>query len=94
MSVHVGKRDAGLGHLQDLRLDLLFQLFVQSLVEEVAHPGFHGIVAEVAAFLPAAWLLRKTWFYRQVLTVGSLAIALVACVWLVERVADIKLISA
>jgi hypothetical protein len=53
-----------------------------------------GQLAIVAAFLPAAWLLRKTWFYRQVLTVGSLAIALVACVWLVERVADIKLISA
>ncbi|MEG1115999.1 MAG: HupE/UreJ family protein, partial [Janthinobacterium sp.] len=53
-----------------------------------------GQLAIVAAFLPLAWLLRKTWFYRQVLTVGSLAIALVACVWLVERVADIKLISA
>ncbi|WFR77441.1 HupE/UreJ family protein [Janthinobacterium rivuli] len=53
-----------------------------------------GQLAIVAAFLPLAWLLRKTWLYRQVLTVGSLAIALVACVWLVERVADIKLISA
>ena len=53
-----------------------------------------GQLAIVAAFLPLAWLLRKTWVYRQVLTVGSLAIALVACVWLVERVADIKLISA
>lgn len=53
-----------------------------------------GQLAIVAAFLPLAWLLRKTWLYRQVLTVGSLAIAVVACVWLVERVADIKLISA
>jgi hypothetical protein len=53
-----------------------------------------GQLAIVAAFLPIAWLLRKTWLYRQVLTVGSLAIALVACVWLVERIADIKLISA
>ncbi|MCC7702773.1 HupE/UreJ family protein [Janthinobacterium sp. GW460P] len=53
-----------------------------------------GQLAIVAAFLPVAWLLRKTGLYRQVLTVGSLAIALVACVWLVERVADIKLISA
>ena len=53
-----------------------------------------GQLAIVAAFLPVAWLLRKTWFYRQVLTVGSLAIALVAAVWLVERIADIKLISA
>ncbi|MEF2265750.1 HupE/UreJ family protein [Janthinobacterium sp. LS2A] len=53
-----------------------------------------GQLAIVAAFLPAAWLLRKTWLYRQVLTVGSLAIALVAAVWLVERVVDIKLISS
>ena len=53
-----------------------------------------GQLAIVAAFLPVAWLLRKTWFYRQILTVGSLAIAVVACVWLVERIADIKLISA
>jgi hypothetical protein len=53
-----------------------------------------GQLAIVAAFLPVAWLLRKTWLYRQVLTVGSLAIALVAAVWLVERIADIKLISA
>ncbi|MDN2696582.1 HupE/UreJ family protein [Janthinobacterium sp. SUN073] len=53
-----------------------------------------GQLAIVAAFLPVAWLLRKTWLYRQVLTLGSLAIALVACVWLVERLADIKLISA
>ena len=53
-----------------------------------------GQLAIVAAFLPVAWLLRKTWFYRQVLTVGSLAIALVAAVWLVERIADIRLISA
>lgn len=53
-----------------------------------------GQLAIVAAFLPLAWLLRKTWLYRQVLTVGSLAIAVVAAVWLVERVADIKLFPA
>ena len=53
-----------------------------------------GQLAIVAAFLPVAWLLRKTWLYRQVLTLGSLAIAVVAAVWLVERLADIKLISA
>ena len=52
-----------------------------------------GQLAIVAAFLPVAWLLRKTWLYRQVLSAGSLAIATVACVWLIERIADIKLIS-
>lgn len=52
-----------------------------------------GQLAIVVAFLPVAWLLRKTWLYRQVLSAGSLAIAAVACVWLLERIADIKLIS-
>lgn len=52
-----------------------------------------GQLAIVAVFLPAAWLLRRTWFYRQLMTWGSLAIALVAAIWLLERLADIKLIS-
>lgn len=53
-----------------------------------------GQLAIVAVFLPLAWWLRKSWFYRQLFTWGSLAIALVAAIWLLERVADIKLISA
>ena len=53
-----------------------------------------GQLAIVAVFLPLAWWLRKSWLYRQLFTCGSLAIALVAAIWLVERVADIKLISA
>ena len=52
-----------------------------------------GQLAIVAVFLPLAWRLRKSWLYRQLFTWGSLAIALVAAVWLVERIADIKLIS-
>jgi hypothetical protein len=53
-----------------------------------------GQLAIVAVFLPLAWWLRKSWFYRRLFTWGSLAIALVAAIWLVERIADIKLISA
>ena len=53
-----------------------------------------GQLAIVAVFLPLAWWLRKSWLYRQLFTWGSLAIALVAAIWLVERIADIKLISA
>ena len=53
-----------------------------------------GQLAIVAVFLPLAWWLRKSWFYRQLFTWGSLAIALVAAIWLAERVMDIKLISA
>jgi hypothetical protein len=51
-----------------------------------------GQLAIVAAFLPLAFLLRGTWFYRRlVFTLGSAAIALVASVWLAERALDVKL---
>ena len=52
-----------------------------------------GQLTIVAIFLPLAWLLRKTWFYRQLMTVGSVLIAIIAAIWLLERVADIKVIS-
>ncbi|MFY9314358.1 MAG: HupE/UreJ family protein [Burkholderiales bacterium] len=52
-----------------------------------------GQLAIVAAFLPIAYALRRTWFYRRlVFAGGSAAIALVASVWLAERVFDIKLL--
>lgn len=51
-----------------------------------------GQMAIVAAFLPLAFLLRHTWFYRRfVLMGGSLVIAALATVWLVERAFDLKL---
>jgi len=49
-----------------------------------------GQLAIVAAFLPLAFLMRRTWFYRQVMSTGSALIALVALVWLVERAFDLK----
>jgi hypothetical protein len=53
-----------------------------------------GQLAIVAAFLPLIYFLRHTWFYRRVLlTGGSIVIAILALVWLVERVGDIKLMS-
>jgi hypothetical protein len=52
-----------------------------------------GQLAIVGAFLPLAYALRGTWFYRRlVFTGGSAAITLVALVWLVERVFDLKLL--
>ncbi len=52
-----------------------------------------GQLAIVAAFLPVAFLLRNTWFYRQItLTGGSIAVAVVASVWLAERVFDWKVL--
>ena len=51
-----------------------------------------GQLAIVAAFLPLAYALRRSRFYRRVVFAGgSAAIALVAAVWLVERALDMKL---
>jgi hypothetical protein len=50
-----------------------------------------GQMAIVAVFLPVAFLLRRTWFYRQLLTKGSLLIMLLAGIWLIERAFDVKL---
>ena len=54
-----------------------------------------GQLAIVAAFLPVIYSLRHTAFYRQVVFKGgSLLTMAIALVWLVERVFDLKLISA
>lgn len=52
-----------------------------------------GQLCIVAVFLPLAYLLRRTWFYRMLLTWGSGAIALLALLWLIERMFDLKLIA-
>jgi hypothetical protein len=53
-----------------------------------------GQLAIVGVFLPLAFALRNTWFYRQLLTTGSALIVMIAAVWLVERAFDLKLLSA
>ena len=53
-----------------------------------------GQLAIVAVFLPLAFALRKTWFYRQLLTTGSALIVLIAALWLVERAFDLKILTA
>ncbi len=51
-----------------------------------------GQLAIVSAFLPLAYALRGTGFYRRIVFAGgSGAIALVAAVWLAERALDVKL---
>ncbi|WP_151445594.1 HupE/UreJ family protein [Lacisediminimonas profundi] len=53
-----------------------------------------GQLAIVCAFLPVAYRLRSSIFYKRwVLIGGSALIAILACVWLTERVFDLKLIS-
>jgi hypothetical protein len=51
-----------------------------------------GQMCVVAAFVPLAYLARRTWLYQRVgLVGGSLAIAGVAGLWLVERVFAVKI---
>ena len=53
-----------------------------------------GQLAIVSAFLPIAYYLRNTQFYRRVvLFAGSIIIVLLAMVWLVERMFDLKLLG-
>jgi hypothetical protein len=53
-----------------------------------------GQLAIVSAFLPVAYALRASWFYRRLVFVGgSVAIAVVAGIWLVERAFNMKIIS-
>jgi len=52
-----------------------------------------GQLAIVAVFLPLAWALRSTAFYRRgVMTAGSLMIEALALIWLMERLFDVQLL--
>jgi hypothetical protein len=51
-----------------------------------------GQFAIVAAFLPLACLARRSWLYpRLVVGAGSLGIAAVASIWLIERSLDVRI---
>lgn len=51
-----------------------------------------GQLAIVAAFLPFAYLIRRSWSYpRLVLTGGSLAVIAIALVWFTKRAFDLQL---
>lgn len=50
-----------------------------------------GQITVVAIFLPLAYLMRTTWFYRNLVLVGgSSGIAAVAVAWFVERAFDLR----
>ena len=54
-----------------------------------------GQLAIVALFLPAAWALRNTVFYRRGLfPAGSCAVALLAALWFTERAFDLQILPA
>ena len=51
-----------------------------------------GQLAIVAVFLPVAFMLRKTWFYRRlILFAGSILIILISLAWLIERMFELEL---
>ena len=53
-----------------------------------------GQLAIVALFVPLAWVLRPTPIYRRgAFMAGSVAIALLASVWLAERAFDVELLG-
>lgn len=53
-----------------------------------------GQLAIVAAFFPVAWGLRRTGFYRVgVLQCGSVLAAVLAAVWMVERLFDLEILG-
>ncbi len=52
-----------------------------------------GQLAIVGVFLPLAYSLRTHWVYQRLIFIGgSLAIATLAAVWLLERAANLKLL--
>lgn len=52
-----------------------------------------GQLAIVAAFLPLAFALRATAFYRRIVfTGGSVVVVILAAVWLIERALNLKLL--
>ena len=52
-----------------------------------------GQLVIVTLILPLAWRLRASNFYRRVvLQGGSIAVALLAAVWCVERALDLKIL--
>lgn len=79
------------GALKALNLpasDLAVSLFGFNVGVEI------GQLAIVATFVPVAFSLRHTAFYRLgVLRVGSILIALIATAWFVERATDVKLLT-
>ena len=53
-----------------------------------------GQLAIVGVFLPIAFALRYSWFYRRVVLFGgSILIGILALIWFIERAFDLKLIT-
>lgn len=79
--------------------NVLIDLGLSSVNLAVSLFGFNvgvelGQLAIVAVFLPVAFLFRKTKFYElAILKLGSVAIAIVAIIWMVERIGNFEIIG-
>jgi hypothetical protein len=79
--------------------NVLLDLGLSSLSLGVALLGFNigvelGQIAIVLVFLPLAFLLRKTAFYRwAILRLGSALVAVVGLIWLIERVFEVTILG-
>ena len=73
-------RDLG---LQDVTLAI--SLFAFNVGVEL------GQLAIVLVFFPIAYLMRERWIYRRgVLQVGSIVIAIIATLWMIERIGNLE----
>jgi len=79
--------------------NVLIELQLAGGVLALALVGFNvgvelGQLAIVIMFLPLAFGLRQSWFYRTItLKIGSMAIALVALTWMIERLFGLQLMG-
>ena len=79
--------------------NVLIDLGLSSVNLAVSLFGFNvgvelGQLAIVAVFLPIAFLLRKTKFYElAILKLGSVLIAVIAIIWMIERIGNFEIIG-
>jgi hypothetical protein len=79
--------------------NVLLDLGLSSLNLGVALLGFNvgvelGQIAIVLVFLPLAFLMRDTAFYRwAVLRLGSTLVAIIGLIWLIERVFEVTILG-
>ena len=79
--------------------NVLLDLGLGSVTLAISLLGFNlgvelGQLAIVIVFLPLAFLLRGTSFYRRIIfQSGSLVIALIAIVWMIERVGNYEILG-
>lgn len=79
--------------------NVLIDLGLSSVNLAVSLFGFNvgvelGQLAIVAVFLPIAFLLRKTKFYEfAILKLGSVLIAIIAIIWMIERIGNFEILG-